>query len=82
MPGTSTSQAEVTNVDSQGLWILIEGSEHFLAYEQYPWFREAQLRQVLNVETLSGGHLHWPDLDIDLSIEILRAPSRFPLKQR
>jgi hypothetical protein len=25
------------------------------------------------------GHYHWPDLDVDLTLAIIRNPGRFPL---
>jgi hypothetical protein len=82
MPGTSISQIEVTNVDSQGLWLLIEGKEYFLSHENFPWFKESKLADVLNVELYSGGHIYWPSLDVDLSIAILENPDRYPLKSK
>jgi hypothetical protein len=32
------------------------------------------------VELLSPDHLHWPDLDIDLHVESIDHPERFPLR--
>jgi len=79
MPGTNISQIEVTNVDSQGLWLFVEGREYFLAYEDFPWFRESKLADILNVELYPEGHIYWPALDIDLSAAILENPGRYPL---
>jgi hypothetical protein len=79
MPGTNISQIEVTSVDSQGLWLFVEGTEYFLSYENFPWFKEAKLADVLNVELLSGGHIYWPTLDVDLSTTIIENPGRYPL---
>ena len=82
MPGTNISQIEVTNVDGQGLWLLAEGKEYFLAHEDFPWFKESKLADVLNVELYSEGHIYWPALDVDLSVEIIENPSRYPLKSK
>ncbi len=82
MRGTNISQIEVTNVDSQGLWLLVEGKEYFLSHEDYPWFKESKLADVLNVELHSGGHIYWPALDVDLSTTILKDPDRYPLKAK
>jgi hypothetical protein len=82
MPGTSISQIEVTSIDSQGLWLFIEGIEYFLSYENFPWFKESKLVDILNVELYSGDHIHWPALDIDLSIGILENPGNYPLIDR
>jgi len=82
MPGTDISQIEVTNVDSQGLWLLVEGKEYFLSHENFPWFKESKLADVLNVELYSEGHIYWPALDVDLSTAILENPDRYPLKSK
>jgi hypothetical protein len=80
--GASTSAVEVTHVSSHGLWVLLPDGEVFLPYEQFPWFKEATIREVLHVKLLHGRHLYWPDLDVDLSVESLRQPDQFPLVSR
>lgn len=78
--GKNISAAEVTNVSSHGIWLLAGGKELFLSYEDFPWFKDAPLSRIVNVEEPVPGHFHWPSLDIDLSIEIIEHPERFPLK--
>jgi hypothetical protein len=80
MPGTTTLGAEVTNVSGHCIWILIDDEELALPYSEFPWFKVATIQQILNVLRLSADHLYWPDLDIDLSVESIRHPDRFPLK--
>jgi hypothetical protein len=77
--GANTTQVEVANIDQFGFWLLIRDREYFLPYDNFPWFRKASVGQILHVELLHGEHLHWPDLDVDLSIESLDAPESFPL---
>ncbi len=77
--GASTSEAEVTHIDAHGLWFLVNGAEHFLPYEQFPWFKSATVNEILDVELHHGTRLHWPSLDVDLCLESLEAPPRFPL---
>ena len=57
-------------------------AERFVAFEHFPWFREATIAQLLNVGLQSEQHLYWPDLDIDLSIESIDHPEKFPLMSR
>ena len=78
-PGAPTSRAEVTNIDGFGLWVLIDDREYFLPYVDFPWFRGATLGQILNLQLLHDDHLYWPDLDVDLSLDILTRPEAFPL---
>jgi len=80
MRGASISQVEVTNVDCLGLWLLVEGKENFLSHKDFPWFKEAKLTDILNVELYSGGHIYWPALDVDLCASILENPDKYPLK--
>jgi len=34
------------------------------------------------VERPSPHHLHWPDLDVDLSVESIEHPERYPLTSK
>jgi hypothetical protein len=77
--GNSSSLAEVTNISGHGLWLLASGSEMFLAYEDFPWFKDAPVAKILNVVEPSPDHFFWPDLDVDLTSEIIQHPERYPL---
>jgi len=78
-PGTGTSEAEVTNIDSHGLWVFVSGKEYFLPYEDSPWFKDAKVSDVLAVRLLHKRHLHWPRLDVDLAVDSLDDPEQYPL---
>jgi hypothetical protein len=80
--GASTSEAEVTNIDGFGIWLLVDDREFFLPYRDYPWFRQATVDQILDVRLPSPDHLHWPALDVDLSLASLEHPDDFPLMAR
>jgi hypothetical protein len=80
--GNAISDTEVTHVSAHGLWLMVNGAEHFLPYDQFPWFKDATLGQILNVQLLHGEHLHWPDLDVDLHVESLATPAAYPLVYR
>lgn len=79
MRGMSTLKVEVTNVSVHGLWLLIGNAEKFVTFDDFPWFRNASIGQISNVEMPQPGHLYWPELDVDLSVESLDHPERFPL---
>jgi len=80
--GAPTSIVEVANIDNHGVWLYVKGAEYFLPYEDYPWFKEAKLADILDVQLLHESHLHWPALDVDLSVEMLRDPEGYPLVYR
>ena len=80
--GTPTSAVEVANVSPHGFWLLVSDEELFLPFEQFPWFKEAPIGKVFQVELLSKSHLYWPELDVDLAVESIRHPEQFPLVSR
>ena len=77
--GVNSPTIEVSLVSNQGFWLLADNEELFLAYVDFPWFKEATIAQITNVQRPSADHLYWPSLDIDLSVESVRDPSMFPL---
>ena len=77
--GNNTSQIEVLNISKHGFWIYVNEEELFLPFEHFPWFKEASISQILNVQLLHRHHLHWPDLDIDLELESIKTPEKYPL---
>ena len=78
-PGTITFDAEVTNISLHGFWLLIDKKEYFLSFKSFPWFRQAKLNDILNVELFNNHHLYWPSLDIDLTLDIIENPHNYPL---
>ncbi len=79
MLGKNTSGVEILNVDTHGLWLYAEDKEYFLPHEEYPWFRDAKIGDIFNVELQHGFHLHWPSLDVDLDLKTLEDTSETPL---
>ena len=72
----------MANISAHGLWLYWDGTEHFLPYDDFPWFREANVGQIVNVEAVSSTHAYWPDLDVDLSLDSIERPEKYPLKSR
>lgn len=70
---------EVTNISAHGMWLLLDDRELFLAFKNFPWFKAAAIGQVLKVERPSPHHLYWPELDVDLSVESIEHPEKYPL---
>jgi hypothetical protein len=79
MPGIVTLVPEVTHISQHGFWLLLEDEELLLPFAQFPWFRQATIEQISRVERPSADHLYWPLLDVDLSVEGIRDPAKFPL---
>lgn len=77
--GINTLEVEVLNISKHGFWLYVKGKEYFLAFEHFPWFKKASIAAILNVELLHSVHLYWPELDVDLEVECLEHPEKYPL---
>jgi Protein of unknown function (DUF2442) len=82
MPGAATSEAEITNISKHGFWLLVDGRELFLPFDEFPWFRRAPVAAILHVQRPGPSHLYWPELDVDLSLDAIEHPERYPLKSK
>lgn len=80
--GTGTSEVEVTQISKHGIWLLIGEKEYFLSFENFPWFRDASVAAIQNIELLNEQHLYWPELDVDLAVESIQRPLDFPMVAR
>ena len=79
--GNSTTAAiEVVHVSKHGFWLNVQGDELFLSFADFPWFQTARLSSVFNVELIHEFHLRWPDLDVDLELDCVRHPEKYPLR--
>ena len=82
MPGPATSEAEVTNISQHGFWLLLDGRELFLPFEEFPWFKQAPVEAILRLERPTPRHLYWPEIDVDLSVDSIEHPARYPLRAK
>lgn len=71
--------AEVSQISRHGVWLLLQEKEHFLSFENFPWFKDASVSAIQNVELLNEHHLYWLELDVDLAVESIEHPNQFPL---
>jgi len=77
--GKHISAVEVTNISPHGFWLLVQDREVFASFKNFPWFRDASIDELTNVELPSPHHLYWPALDVDLAVDSLDRPERYPL---
>ena len=75
-------KVEVTNISNYGVWLFYNDKELFMSYEEFPWFKDQPVKSIFNVEERSSGRFYWPDIDVDLTIEAIKHPERFPLKSK
>ncbi len=72
----------VENITSLGIWLFADGREYYLTYADPPYFREQTLSSIQDVQLLHRTHLYWPRLDVDLELDNLTNPAKYPLKSR
>ena len=77
--GKNTSKIEVSSISLHGIWLYVKEKEYFLSYKEYPWFKDAKIKEIHNVQLLHESHLHWPELDVDLELDSLENPEKYPL---
>ena len=80
--GRSTWDVEITDVSAHGIRVSIGERELFASFTDFPWFEEASSRELVTVERPSPNHLFWPELDVDLAVDSLEHPDRYPLVSR
>lgn len=80
--GKHISAVEVTNVSAHGFWLLVGDREMFVSFKDFPWFKNASIGELVNVELPHLGHLYWPELDVDLAVDSIEHPERYPLVSR
>lgn len=77
--GKATSDVEITNIDMQGIWLLMHDKEFFLPFERFPWFRDATVGEIHNVRLEGDSELHWPDLKVRLPVTSIGTPTPIPV---
>jgi hypothetical protein len=45
----------------------------------FPWFKDQPVNAIIAVEEVSQGHFYWQKIDVDLTVEMIKHPERFPL---
>ena len=76
---TASTSASVLMINADGILLSVCGQDYFLSYNRVPWMRDASISHVLDVRMSGRSAIEWPALDIDLEIESLRHPERYPL---
>jgi len=78
MRGTDTSELEVAQITKEAVWLLLQGRLLCLTFEHFPWFKDAAVAAIMNFQLTQPDHLYWP-IDVDIAVESIEYPERFPL---
>lgn len=76
---TRSTSASVLMINAQGIMLSVLGNDYFVSYNRLPWMKDASIKSVLNVQMSGNDAIEWHDLDVDLEIDSLKHPERYPL---
>jgi hypothetical protein len=76
-PVKDISEVEISNISDHGFWLYVKRKEYFLPYNQYRWFKNASISEILDVQLLHQSHLYWQKLDVDLEVSSLENPDKY-----
>lgn len=66
-------------INAQGIMLSVQGNDYFISYNRMPWLKDTRISDVLNVKMSGRSAIEWTALDVDLEIESLKHPERYPL---
>lgn len=75
----NSTLADVLMINDRGIMISVQGQDYFLSYNRVPWMKDATISEVLDVRMSGNNAIEWPRLDVDLEVDSLRHPERYPL---
>ena len=75
----NSTLADVLMINDRGIMISVQGQDYFLSYNRVPWMIDATINEVLDVRMSGNNAIEWPKLQVDLEVESLRHPERYPL---
>jgi len=76
---TKPTSANVRSIMPDGIFLSVLGSDYYLSYDRLPWFKDAKISDIFNVEMYGTDGIRWDALDVELEIDSLKYPERYPL---
>ena len=73
------TQVRVLMINDKGIMLSVKGNDYFISYNRIPWMKNACISDALDVQMSGRNAIEWPKLDIDLEIDSLKHPERYPL---
>ena len=73
------TQVRVLMINDKGIMLSVKGNDYFISYNRIPWMKNACISDALGVQMSGRNAIEWPKLDIDLEIDSLKHPERYPL---
>ena len=73
------TSVSVLMINDKGIMLSVKGNDYFISYNRMPWIKNASIMDALNVQMSGRNAIEWPTLNIDLEIDSLKHPKRYPL---
>ena len=76
---TTRNKTRFLGTTGDGMAVLVNGKEYFLRYADFPWFEYCGASELRDV-TVDRWGVYWNTIGVDLPIEALEDPGKFPEK--
>jgi len=76
---TEPISVKVRSIMPDGIFLSVRENDYYLSYNRLPWFRNAKLSDIFNVTMMGDDAIRWEALDVDLEIDSLIYPEKYPL---
>ena len=76
---TERTLVNVRSIMPDGIFLSVLGKDYYISFERLPWFRDAKISDIINVSLLGDYAIRWDSLDVDLEIESLMFPEKYPI---
>ena len=73
------TSVNVRSIMPDGIFISVCENDYYLSYDRLPWFKNAKVSDVFNVKMCGNEGIRWDALDVDLEMESLIHPEKYPL---
>lgn len=73
------TSVNVLMINDKGIMLSVKGNDYFISFNRIPWIKSASIMDALDVKMSGCNAIEWPKLDVDLEIDSLKHPERYPL---
>ncbi|MDD3695940.1 MAG: hypothetical protein PHG44_08245 [Lentisphaeria bacterium] len=63
---------------SEGLFLDVCDKRYFASFSDFPFLYDLPVSEIYEVEYLGLGDIRWEKADIDLNVDILSSPEKYP----
>ncbi len=78
--GKHIAAPTIAELTEAGFWLVLDDRRIFVDFREFPWFRGRSREELESIERPFPDELRWPELDVDLAVDSLLHPERYPLR--